>query len=152
VDGHRYDLKQFHFHVPSEHAMGGQRWDATAHLVHADKDGNLAVVGVQLEQGETNPFLETLRDHLPGERHAELALGFHMESFLPAEREFFTYSGSLTTPPCSEGVRWFVLYNPVELSSAQLDQLKKYHAFNARPLQPLNDREIDHVVASPAGL
>src|SRR5205085_2599917 len=120
VGGHRYELLQFHFHRPSEESIDGKRYDMVAHLVHKDAEGRLAVVAVLLKEGKLNPMVATLWNHLPTQHEVEV----HPEGvlvdpadLLPPERTYYTFNGSLTTPPCSEGVTWFVLKTPATLSS-----------------------------------
>jgi carbonic anhydrase len=148
VDGHRYDLVQFHFHTPSEHHIAGKASRLEMHLVHRDAAGKLAVVGV-LASGKTmNPALQPIVAALPvascktGEPHAK----FDPAALLPASRDFVTYAGSLTTPGCGEGVTWLVLSQPISASSAQVAKLGPF-GVNARPVQPLNGRPIVHVKA-----
>jgi carbonic anhydrase len=140
-----YALKQFHMHTPSEHTVGGKVYDLELHLVHQNEAGQLAVVGVLFERGATNAFLETFWRHLPvtpNERHGDPAVQLDVRSFLPASGACFAYEGSLTTPPCTEGVRWMVLETPVQLAPSQLDAFRAIYAHNARPVQPRNNRVI----------
>jgi carbonic anhydrase len=119
-----YTLKQFHFHHPSEEHVNGHGYDMVVHLVHADAEGQLAVVAVFLEEGNANPSIDLLWQNLP------------------KEKGYYTFSGSLTTPPCSEGVTWYVMKNPVALSKAQVAAFAKLYPGNARPIQAANGREI----------
>lgn len=143
--GERYELKQFHFHTPSEEAIGGRRYPLVAHMVHASEAGNLAVIAVLFREGRANPLLEQIWARLP-EEHGEMRSWndrlLSPASLLPDNLRFYTLKGSLTTPPCSEDVRWLILKTPVELSSAQLERFRQAFSMNARPLQPLNGREI----------
>jgi carbonic anhydrase len=145
VDGQRYELKQFHFHAPSENTINGKHFPMEGHLVHADKDGKLAVVGIMFSEGAANPLLASLWKEMPGkadEKHA-LADPQNALDLLPAERHFYRFAGSLTTPPCSEGVSWLVVTTPVTASKAQVAAFAKTmgHA-NNRPVQPLNARQV----------
>jgi len=144
VDGTRYNLLQFHFHAPSEHAIAGKLAEMELHLVHSDADGNLAVVGVMLYEGKENNAYHPVMDNLPAEENPETNAGTTVNAFdlLPNEKTYYTYPGSLTTPPCSEGVRWLLLNTPVELSSAQIEAYTDIYLGNNRPVQPLNDRTI----------
>lgn len=143
VDGHRYELQQFHFHKPSEEAIDGKHADMVAHLVHKDRDGKLAVVAVLLHAGEANPFVALLWNNLPKQRGVEAEakdVEIDPSDLLPRDRGYYTFPGSLTTPPCSEGVTWYVLRNPATLSTGEIARFAKAYPMNARPLQPLNGR------------
>jgi carbonic anhydrase len=149
VDGHRYDLQQFHFHTPSEHHIAGKAASLELHLVHKDAAGKLAVVGVLVSSSRTvNPALQPIVAALPvascktREPHAK----FDAAALLPAARDYVTYGGSLTTPGCGEGVTWLVLEQPISASPAQVAKLGPF-GVNARPVQPLNGRPIVHVKA-----
>ena len=144
VDGKEYELKQFHFHTPSEHTINGQYLAMVAHLVHASKDGNLAVIGLLLRDGEENGFLKKFWKDIPqksGETKS-LELSFDASEFLPTSKAFWTYSGSLTTPPCSEGVKWMVLKENPTVSKEQVMAFSKLFPKSSRPVQPQNDRKI----------
>jgi carbonic anhydrase len=145
VGGKSYALKQFHFHHPSEEHINGRPYDMVVHLVHVDSDGSLAVVAVFLEKGEANTFLDSVWRNIPAEQGKEVAVPsvtINLEDLLPADRGYYTFTGSLTTPPCSEGVTWYVLKRPVSLSGDQLARFAKLYPNNARPTQPVNGREI----------
>jgi carbonic anhydrase len=145
IDGDVFSLKQFHFHAPSENHIDGKSFPIEAHFVHADADGNLAVVAVMFVQGPSNPALETLWTHLPAkadDRH-DVSPEFAAAKLLPAKRDYYRYEGSLTTPPCSEGVRWFVLKQPITASAAQIGRLVKVLGHpNNRPVQPIGARVV----------
>lgn len=141
----RYDLLQFHFHHPSEHTVRGQPADMEIHFVHRDSAGNLAVVGVMLIAGdEDNANYAPIFDHLPHHHDETLIVDAHINAadLLPEARTYFTYTGSLTTPPCSQGVRWLLLTEPVSLSEAQIEAFSTIFELNARPAQALNDRDL----------
>ena len=145
VDGARYELLQFHFHAPGEHTVAGKSFDMEMHLVHQDENGTLAVIGVLIEQGAENAAFAPLWAHLPeapgpAQHHENVAV--NAEDLLPAARHAYRYDGSLTTPPCSEGVKWFVLTTPVELSAAQIAAFTAIFHGNNRPVQPLGEREL----------
>jgi len=145
VGGVRFPLVQFHFHKPSEEAIDGRRSAMVAHLVHRDAHGNLAVVAVLLREGAANSLVATLWQDLPKHKGHETSppgVTIDPAQLLPADRSYFSYVGSLTTPPCTEGVRWFVLKSPVSLSSAEISTFAKLYPSNARPLQPLSGRQI----------
>jgi carbonic anhydrase len=143
VDGHRYELVQFHFHRPSEESIDGKRRDMVAHLVHKDASGKLAVVAVLLQSGAANPMVAALWKNLPSPKDGEVDVkGVQIDptALLPRERGYYTFEGSLTTPPCSEGVTWFVLKSPSALSSEEIARFGRAYPMNARPVQPLNGR------------
>jgi carbonic anhydrase len=141
----RYELKQFHFHHPSEEKINGSGFAMVAHLVHADAGGNLAVVAVLLETSGVNQLIESLWNHVPPQPGPEQQydeVPINVASLLPADHGYFSFSGSLTTPPCSENVTWFVLKTPTQISQDQADAFGKIYPRNARPPQGLNGREV----------
>lgn len=141
----QYELVQFHFHRPSEEELNGRRYDMVAHLVHRDAEGRLAVVAVLLTAGRANALIRLLWQHLPKAKETETvtsAVRIDLADLLPPNLAYYTYTGSLTTPPCSEGVAWFVLRDPVSLSADQIARFAELYAMNARPLQPLNARQV----------
>jgi len=143
LNGVRYDLVQFHFHAHSEHALAGQFAPLEVHLVHKNAKGGLAVVGVLLNAGAENPSYAAVLNNLPAEEseaHAVSGATVDANQLLPSERTYWRYNGSLTTPPCSEGVQWLVMNTPVELSAAQIGAYTAIYNANARPLQPFNAR------------
>jgi len=145
IDGDEYQLLQFHFHTPSEHTIDGEASPLEVHFVHRDAAGNLAVVGVMLNEGEAeNAAFADVFGNLPAEVGEPDAHGMEVNAadMLPAGHAYDTYSGSLTTPPCSQGVRWLVLTDPVELSAGQIEAFHALFENNARPVQPLNEREL----------
>ncbi|MBP9805857.1 MAG: carbonic anhydrase family protein [Candidatus Accumulibacter sp.] len=136
--GKTYDLVQFHFHRPSEERVNGKSFDMVAHLVHRSDDGKLAVVAVLLEKGIEQPLIQTVWNNLPLEKNEYVTppgLTIDLAQLLPADRTYYTYMGSLTTPPCSEGVLWLVLKQPQPISSEQLAIFARLYRHNARPLQ-----------------
>jgi carbonic anhydrase len=144
VLGRRYDLLQFHFHRPSEERVNGKQFDMVVHLVHKDLEGRLAVVAVLLERGSALPIMQSVWNNLPLEKGDEVAakLPLDLGALLPAERSYFTYMGSLTTPPCSEGVLWMVMKNPVQVSAEQIGIFSRLYPMNARPVQSASGRLI----------
>ncbi len=144
VTGRRYELLQFHFHRPSEERINGRQFDLVAHLVHKDAEGRLAVVAVLMDQGKDNPMVQLVWNSLPLEKGIEQAspVLMDMNLMLPETRLYYTYMGSLTTPPCSEGVLWMVMKQPASLSRDQLAIFSRLYSNNARPVQPMGDRLI----------
>jgi carbonic anhydrase len=144
LEGTRHELLQFHFHTPSEHRVAGRQADAELHLVHRSAAGALAVVGVLLNEGDENPALAPVWDNLPAQPGPAQTFEQQVdaEALLPASRTTFRYPGSLTTPPCSEGVSWLLMTDPITLSSAQLAELTAIIEGNNRPVQPLNERTV----------
>ncbi len=145
VKGHSFALKQFHFHSPSENTIDGRYFPLEAHFVHLDENGNIAVVAVMFDEGAVNLELEKAWKQMPAHAGEKELLHdtINPVSLLPAEREYYRFNGSLTTPPCSEGVRWFVMKDAVTASKAQIMKFQAVMEHpNNRPLQPLNSRVI----------
>jgi len=145
VDGKAYTLKQFHFHHPSEERLNGREYPLVAHLVHADAEGHLAVVAVLFKKGAGNALLNTLWKNIPEEKEKATDVAgskVNVKSLLPSKLDYYTFVGSLTTPPCSEGVKWIVLRTAKTLSAAELAAFVKRYPMNARPVQSANGREI----------
>ena len=145
LTGKTYELVQFHFHRPSEEKVNGQRFDMVVHLVHKSDEGQLAVVAVLLERGSENPFIQTLWNNLPLEKNVAVqppTTQVDLASLLPPTRSYYTYMGSLTTPPCSEGVLWLVMKQPVQVSQDQINIFSRLYKNNARPIQPAAGRVI----------
>jgi carbonic anhydrase len=144
VAGRTFELKQFHFHAPSENRINGRQFPMEAHLVHADKDGNLAVVAVMFEEGGANQLLTSVWSAMPAkEGKTALPGGLSVTGLLPASTDYYRFNGSLTTPPCSEGVMWLVVKRPATASKAQIDQFSRTMGFaNNRPIQPVNARPV----------
>jgi carbonic anhydrase len=145
IDGHAYELKQFHFHAPSENTVAGKRYPMEGHFVHADKDGHLAVVAVMFKEGKPNATVESLWASMPAKEDEEHVFSTPLDAsgLLPAGRHYYRFDGSLTTPPCSEGVTWIVLAEPVTVSKSQVAAFSKTLGFaNNRPVQPLNARKV----------
>jgi carbonic anhydrase len=144
VMGRHFELVQFHFHRPSEERVDGKRFDMVVHLVHKDLEGRLAVVAVLLERGSAQSVIQNVWNNLPLEKGEELAAPrpLNLGDLLPVERSYFTYMGSLTTPPCSEGVLWMVMKKPVTISPEQIDIFSRLYPMNARPIQSASGRMI----------
>ncbi|OCP61757.1 carbonic anhydrase [Vibrio parahaemolyticus] len=143
IDGKAFALKQFHFHTPSENHVDGKSYPLEAHYVHADEQGNLAVVAVFFEQGKANPALANLLENVP-ERDQNVAIRapFDANALIPSDKDYYRFNGSLTTPPCSEGVRWLVIKDPQSISAEQIAQFEHVMGENNRPVQPLNARMV----------
>jgi carbonic anhydrase len=146
--GQTWNLLQFHFHTPSEHTLDGKAYDAELHLVHKSEAGtDLAVAGVFLKVGRANAPLAAVFDHAPKDVSSEprpiANTMVDLTPLLPAKAAYYTYPGSLSVPPCSENVTWYVLAQPVEVSADQLQKLvEAIGAKTARPVQPLNGRAV----------
>ncbi len=140
-----YELLQFHFHKPSEERIAGRTYDMVAHFLHKSKDGRLAMLAVLFAPGPDHPVIQTQWNHLPLEtgRDEEIpGVKVDVNALLPKSRGYFTYMGSLSTPPCTEGVQWVVLKTPVLVSRGQVGIFGKLYAMNARPVQPSHGRLI----------
>jgi len=145
VDGKEFHLKQIHFHAPSENTIEGKYFPMEGHLVHAAADGELAVVSVMYSEGKANEAMEAAWAAMPVSAHEEKAAGGvgSVDSFLPAGRDYYRFNGSLTTPPCTEGVRWLVMKEPAEVSAEQIRKFEEVmHGPNNRPVQPRNARVV----------
>jgi carbonic anhydrase len=145
VDGKTFELLQFHFHSPSENHVNGKSFPMEAHFVHKDTDGNLAVLALMYTEGAKNHELEKAWKSMPHEagEKADLSPAVSAKALLPRRLDYFRFSGSLTTPPCSEGVRWLVLKAHATASKQQIEEFQRVmHHPNNRPLQPVNARVI----------
>ena len=145
VDNKEYKLVQFHFHTPSEHQFNGKNFAMELHFVHKDENNQLAGLGLMIKEGTENTYLKKAWNVLPTEKTIEnvkLAEPIDLMSLLPKNKNSFRYNGSLTTPPCSEAVKWVVLKEPIEMSKEQIDKFRKIFPDNHRPVQPLNEREV----------
>ena len=141
----RYQLTQFHFHRPSEEYIQGKPFDMVIHLMHEADAGKVAAVAVLVKAGRPNRTVQQLWDHMPsteGDEHAIAGVDINPSNLLPPNAAYDTYEGSLTAPPCTEGVTWFVLKTPVEVSQAQIDAFARLYPHDVRPLQPLNGRVV----------
>jgi len=151
LEGKTYELAQFHFHAPSEHQLANASSPMELHLVHKAADGELAVVGVMVESGAESAALAPAWAHLPateGEPATIPGAAVDATGFLPSDRAYYRYEGSLTTPPCTEGVNWVLMKNPIQASEAQLAAFSGIIHANARPEQPLWDRQF--LTAAPS--
>ena len=143
VGGARYDLVQFHFHKPSEEKVDGKSHAMVAHLVHKNAEGKLAVVAVLLDGGGSNAMIDSIWKSLPKEKEKVVTVAdvtVDASALLPENHAYYTFDGSLTTPPCSEGVRWLVLEAPMKISDGEIAKFAGIYPMNARPTQPLNGR------------
>lgn len=147
VDGIKFPLIQLHFHTPSENQIDGKNFPLEGHFVHATADGSLAVVALMFEDGAENPFIKKVWAKMPhkaGEKEEISISADEVNALLPKEKAYYRFNGSLTTPPCSEGVRWLVLKNYTTISKGQVSEFIKLfdnHA-NNRPVQPINARKV----------
>lgn len=145
VEGRTYELKQIHFHNPSENVINGQSYPLEGHLVHADATGQLAVVSVMYEEGNENVAMGAAWKVMPGtagEKKPLAGVGTATE-FLPKSFEYYRFNGSLTTPPCTEGVTWLVLKKAVNISAEQVKQFQEVMGEpNNRPVQSINARVV----------
>ena len=145
--GVRYELQQFEFHHPSENAVKGKLTDMDVEMVHKSADGKMAVVAVRfgMERGDPNAVIAALWPHLPQTVGATTKVSEFVNAggFLPADRGYWTFTGSLTSPPCTEGVRWFVYQDPIGMSLVQLRQFTALFRISSRPLQDTHGRRIE---------
>jgi len=145
VANRRYELTQFHFHHPSEEHIRGKAYDMVIHLMHRATDGRVAAVAVLLKEGRANAAVEQLWEHMPqaaGQAVGVPGVEINPAALLPHDTAYYTYMGSLTAPPCTEGVEWFVLKTPVEISAGQIDAFARLYPQDVRPVQPLNGRVV----------
>jgi carbonic anhydrase len=145
LDGVRYDLLQFHFHTLSEHMVAGEYSVMEMHLVHRSAEDDLAVIGVWMDEAAANPALTPIWGHMPqeaGPAHLYQEVRVNPADLLPASRQTYRYSGSLTTPPCSEDVKWVMMVESIPVSADQVKAFARIFPSNNRPVQPLNGREV----------
>ena len=145
VGDKRYQLTQFHFHRPSEEYIHGKPYDMVAHFMHQASDGKVAGVAVLLKAGRANATVQRLWEHMPmTESKEEEVAGVEVDpaGLLPRDTAYYMYMGSLTAPPCTEGVTWFVLKTPMEISAEEISAFAKLYPHDVRPLQPLNGRVV----------
>lgn len=147
IDGIAFNLIQFHFHTPSENQIEGKHFPLEGHFVHAAKDGSLAVVALMFEDGIENTFIKKVWAKMPhkaGEKNTISISAKEINALLPNNKDYYRFSGSLTTPPCSESVRWFVLKNYSTISKSQVKEfIGLFHNHpNIRPIQPINARKV----------
>lgn len=152
LGGEDYQLVQFHFHAPSEHTVEGRKYAAELHMVHVGIADPMqrAVVGVLLDDGAAHPIFDLVWARVPEvEGKLELDAGIDPTDLFPADDSYFHYPGSLTTPPCTEGLQWYIHQTTATISPDQLDRMTGEFGANARPVQPLHDRTIREYTAAP---
>ena len=140
-----YNLTAINFHSPSEHQLNGQYFDMEAHLFHENDEGELVVIGIFIESGEENLVLAEMWDEIPtdgAEAARQLKNPIDLQLLLPEEKSVYQYMGSLTTPPCTEGINWFILEKPIEMSDEQINRFSSIFLQNNRPIQEMNGREV----------
>jgi carbonic anhydrase len=145
VGDKRYELTQFHFHRPSEEYIHGKPYDMVLHLMHVTGDGKVAGVAVLLKAGSANATIEQLWEHMPKTAGKSEEIGgveVNPANLLPHNTGYYTYLGSQTAPPCTEGVTWFVLKTPVDISAEEISAFAKLYPHDVRPVQPLNGRVV----------
>ncbi|HUE03312.1 MAG TPA: carbonic anhydrase family protein [Bryobacteraceae bacterium] len=143
--GKRYQLTQFHFHRPSEEYIQGKPYDMVVHFMHEASDGNIAGVAVLLKAGSANATIQQIWEHMPktpGKEEEIPGVEVDPVGLLPRDAAYYTYMGSLTAPPCSEVVTWFVLKTPVEISPEEINAFARLYPHDVRPIQPLNGRVV----------
>jgi carbonic anhydrase len=145
VGDQRYELTQFHFHHPSEESIQGKPFDMVAHLMHKSSDAKIAGVAVLLQAGSANSTVRQLWEHMPptpGKEEVIAGVEVNPAGLLPRDTSYYMYMGSLTAPPCTEGVTWFVLKTPVDISAEQIGAFAALYPHDVRPSQPLNGRVV----------
>src|SRR5262249_17059940 len=146
IGSDKYTLAQWHLHTPSEHTVEGKHFDAELHFVNKNDKGEITVVGILIKKGKESKAVKALVDNAPAEASKEPKAGqgtFDMSALTPAKAAYYTYTGSLTIPPCTEGIRWIVFQKPMEASEAQLAKLQELmHGPTARPIQALEGRSV----------
>ena len=145
IGSQRYTLQQFHFHTPGGDRIAGEEFPMVAHLLHKSSSGQLLALAVLFRVGAENPLLDSLLPLIPAHAdgdHTVAGVTIDARGLLPASGSYYRYQGSLTAPPCTEGVDWIVMKQPIELSAAQLARYRKRFADNARAVQPLHQRVV----------
>jgi carbonic anhydrase len=144
VANQTYELQQFHFHRPSEERINGKGAEMVMHLVHKSVEGKLAIIAVLIERGTQHSLIQTVWNNLPLEKHEAVSPSIVLDpnEALPERRDYYTYMGSLSTPPCTEGVLWLVMKQPMPASPAQMALFSRLYPFNARPVQQTHGRVV----------
>jgi carbonic anhydrase len=139
-----YDLAELHFREPGENAVNGKRPRMSIQFVHFSPEGVFLIIEVPVVAGKENPVVKALWEHIPdrGKENKVEGIKINPADLLPADRSFYRFPGSLTTPICNEVVTWYVMKNPIELSEEQIEEYTKHYHNTARPLQPLNGRPV----------
>lgn len=146
VGGKRYELTQFHFHRPSEEQIHGKTYAMVLHLMHRGDDGKVVGVAVMLKEGRANPTVDRLWKYMPesaGPDHLIPDVSIDPQTLVPAKTGYYTYEGSQTAPPCTEGVTWYVMKTPMEVSAGEIAAFAKLYPHDVRPVQPLNGRVVE---------
>lgn len=145
INGETYNLLQFHFHTPSEHLFEGKAAPMELHFVNQNAAKELAVVAIPIVVGKANPVIEQIWENIPEASKTKQVEGAMVNAtdLLPSSLAYQSYSGSLTTPPCSEAVKWNIMAEPLELSQKQIETFESLYQVNARPVQPTNGRQIE---------
>lgn len=145
LNDRKYKLRQFHFHAPSEHHIEGKAFPMEMHLVHQDDAGHVLVIAVMMATDAPQPVLRKFWKWLPEQigQKVPIPLEVKLPDILPTNTDHYTYSGSLTTPPCTEGVQWIVIKEPMHVTQQDVDQFVSIIGHNARPIQPIGNRQID---------
>ena len=144
IDNNTFKLKQANFHTPSEHSIQGKSFPLEAQFLHTDVKGSIVIFAVLFREGRSSPALDKILKQLPNESNKSVTLKSRLlaSEMIPSNLDYYRFSGSLTTPPCTEGVRWIVVKTPMTASKSQIDALTALTGNNNRPLQPLNGRLI----------
>lgn len=146
VGGKRYELTQFHFHHPSEEKIHGRTFDMVLHLMHRAEDGEVAGVAVLMRKGKANAAIARLWRDMPkaaGDEHMIDGAGIDLQDLIPQGSGYYAYTGSLTAPPCTEGVKWFVLKRPITVSAQEIEAFARLYPHDVRPVQSLNGRVVE---------
>ncbi|WP_088815751.1 MULTISPECIES: carbonic anhydrase [Listeria] len=142
INGRNFELSQFHFHAKSEHTLNGEHYPIEAHFVNQSQDGRIAVIGVFFKEGKENAGFNTVLANIKKGEKVKVGDTINVASMLPENKSYYHYLGSLTTPPLSENVEWYVMANPVEVSSEQIKEFDRYYDANNREIQKLNGRTV----------
>lgn len=142
INGRKFELTQFHLHAKSEHTIDGKHYPLEVHFVNKEQDGRLAVIGVFLTEGKANQAFQTMLDNISDEKDESKAIPMNVNELIPTNKSYYHYLGSLTTPPLSENVEWYVMSNPVEVSAEQIKTFNKYYSANNREIQEKHERPV----------
>ncbi|EUJ29534.1 carbonic anhydrase [Listeria cornellensis] len=142
INGRKFELNQFHFHAESEHTVDGKHYPIEAHFVNENQDSRLAVIGVFFTEGKANPAFQSILNNVKKGEKTAVSEPIDVAALLPTNKSYYHYLGSLTTPPLSENVEWYVMSTPVEVSKEQIEEFNKYYDGNNRKVQPLHDRPV----------